>query len=709
MQLLGFSLSGPAGRAFAVPLRGWILAAVAFSCTAVLSQETAPATNTVPTTPRPTFKLVPLDVLTNVPLPEVSSVSGWTQPITQAPSSVTVVTEDEIKRYGYRTLADILRSVRDLHVTYDRAYSFLGVRGFNPADFNSRILLLVNGHRVNQNLSDAAALGTDFILDVDLIRQVEIVRGPGSVLYGNNAFFGVINVVTREGTDLPGVGFEASGSYGAFDTWTGRVTYGKSIPDGPQFLISGSIYDSTGDDALYFKEFNTPDNNVNNGLFLDGDADRAYRAFGSISNWNFTLESGYAWREKHNPTAQHYTTFNDNHHQLTDARWYADLRFERELAENLDLLARAYYDQYQFDGQFPFPQSSTDATQPGLDRDERLGQWYGFEAHLTRRFFEHHTVAAGAEFRHDFNQERTYTQLEPIPYTYVHSTDDRMSYSAFVNGEFALFPHRFTNMLTLNAGVRYDGYDKFDDAVNPRVALIYHPWTNSTFKAIYGTAFRTPNFFELFDPSNQDISPERIATYEAVCEQNIGANFRASVVGFYNRIDDVIAFDFRENASRYRNFDGAETLGFSVEFDAFGTRDWLRGARGRIAYTYQDTEDLETGARPVDSPRHLVKFNLSVPFWEERLIASTDVQYTSQRASARPGPGGVLVAGEDAEGFVLVNFNLLARKLVKGLELSAGVYNLFDEHYADPATLIHRQELIPQDGRTFRVKATYRF
>ena len=128
---------------------------------------------------------------------------------TEAPSSVTVITSDEIKKYGHRTLADVLQSVQGFHVSYDRNYAFLGARGVSLGDFNSRILLLVDGHRVNNNLTDGAYIDTAFILDIDLIDRVEIIRGPGSVLYGNNAFFGVINVITRQGEQLNGA--EVSG------------------------------------------------------------------------------------------------------------------------------------------------------------------------------------------------------------------------------------------------------------------------------------------------------------------------------------------------------------------------------------------------------------------------------------------------------------------------------------------------------------------
>ena len=115
---------------------------------------------------------------------------------------------------------------------------FVGVRGVSLGDFNSRILLLVDGHRVNNNLTDGAFVDTAFLLDMDLVDQVEVIRGPSAVLYGNNAFFGVINVVTRTGAQLNGL--EVSGGYGSFDAYKTRVSYGKLYKNGVDCLLSGT-------------------------------------------------------------------------------------------------------------------------------------------------------------------------------------------------------------------------------------------------------------------------------------------------------------------------------------------------------------------------------------------------------------------------------------------------------------------------------------
>ncbi len=192
----------------------------------------------------------------DVPVRTVYSASMRTQTLAEAPASVTIITADEIQKYGYRTLADILKSVRGFYVSYDRNYDYLGIRGFSrTGDYNSRVLLMVDGHRINDNVYDSAAIGTEFILDVDLIDRVEIVRGPASALYGSNAFFGVINVITRSGAQLKG-GEVAAGA-GSFYSWQARATYGGKFWDNGEYLFSISRYMTPGQE-LHFQEFDTP-------------------------------------------------------------------------------------------------------------------------------------------------------------------------------------------------------------------------------------------------------------------------------------------------------------------------------------------------------------------------------------------------------------------------------------------------------------------
>ena len=172
-----------------------------------------------------------LDQLMSVQIDSVYGASGFTQKVTEAPASVTIVTSEEIQKHGYRTLADILRNVRGFYVTYDRNYDYLGVRGFGlPGEYNNSIALLIDGHRLNDNIFDAAQLGTDFPVDVDLIDRVEIIRGPNSSLYVASAFLAVINIVTKRGRDMKMV--DVAGDAASYGTYKGRVSYGNRFSNG---------------------------------------------------------------------------------------------------------------------------------------------------------------------------------------------------------------------------------------------------------------------------------------------------------------------------------------------------------------------------------------------------------------------------------------------------------------------------------------------
>jgi len=192
-----------------------------------------------------------LEELMKLKIDSVWGASKYNQKVTDAPASITIVTADEIKRYGYRTLADVLRNVPGFYVTSDRNYSYLGVRGFGrPGDYNSRILLLIDGHRTNDNIFDEALIGTEFPVDIDLIDRVEVIRGPNSSLYVASAFLGVINIVTkpiRKQQDLI-----ASGELASYGTYKSRLTYGQQFSTGLGIMLSGTYYNSAGHDRLYF-------------------------------------------------------------------------------------------------------------------------------------------------------------------------------------------------------------------------------------------------------------------------------------------------------------------------------------------------------------------------------------------------------------------------------------------------------------------------
>lgn len=623
-----------------------------------------------------------MDLTNLMNIPVVFGASKFEQKATEAPSSVTVITAEEIKRYGYRTLADILNSVQGFYISYDRNYAYLGASGVNLGDFNSRVLLLINGHRVNSDLNDSAYIDTTFILDIDLIDHVEIIRGPGSVLYGNNAFFGVVNVITRDGKQIRGV--ESSGSYGSFNAYSGRVTVGSQFTNGLQFMLSGTIYGSDGPENLFYPQFNTPAQN--NGIAHNLDDDGYGSFFGSVSYKEFTLEGAFIDREKGNPTAQFDTTFDDPRLRTDDDRSYVTLKYTHKFDDDLDASADIYYDRADFGIHYP--------EDPLLFAENQTGEWAGGEVQVNKKIFDLHVLTIGAEYRDDFRQDRIV--FEPgtgTVFTDVH--DSRRNFGVFGQGDFAVL----TN-LHLNTGARYDQYGHFDPSFSPRAALIYNPFDQSTFKVIYGTAFRDPNFLELSDPRFQDIKPEKITSCDLVYEQGFLNYLRSSVSGYYNRMDDLIEF---QNGT-FTNLN-ADT--FALELALEGK--WPNGIQTRMSYTLQHTEDRDTGAGLPDSPMNLVKFNGSIPLWQDKIYAGLEVLYTGQRHTVFTDLSGDTLAGPDAPSYAVVNLTLFSQNIVKNLEFSTSIYNLLDSKYYDPSSRFHLQNVIQQDGRTFRVKLTYSF
>ena len=654
--------------------------------------------------PQPDLMEMSVEELMAVEVATVVGASRFEQKVTEAPASVSIVSAEEIRKYGYRTLGDALSSVRGFYVTYDRNYSFIGVRGFNrPGDYNSRMLLLVDGHRINDNIFDTAPIGTEFPVDVDLIDRIEVVRGPGSSLYGTNAFFGVINIITRKPGDLDGV--ESAAAAGSFQTYNGRVSYGREYPGGLGVLISGSGMRSKGDDRLFYPEFAL----LNDGMAQNADRDRNYQLYGKFSLQDFTLTAAYASRTKQVPTASFGTIFNDARLRTTDEHGYLDLKYAHEFQDQTQLTARAFYDRYYYHGDYPFDLNNEDNTQLPendplvvLNKDKAWGTWWGGEAQVTRTLPGRNKVSLGTELRINSRQDQQNYDEEPRSF----NLDDRRSssiWALYLQDEIQLL-----DSLILSAGVRYDHYDTFGGTTNPRLALIYKPTEESAIKLLYGNAFRAPNAFELYYQdggiaieANPELKPEKIRTYELIYEQYFLEHFRSSVSGFYYKVRDLITSlpvdpDDPLSVTRYVNVDSIEARGVELELEA----KWREGVEGKVSYTYQSAEDANTKAKLTNSPEHLAKVNLVLPLYRQSLFAGIEEQIQSTRRT---------LGGNRTSATYLTNLTLLSRELVPGLELSASVYNLFDDRYAHPGSPNHAQDSIEQDGRSFRVKLNYLF
>jgi iron complex outermembrane receptor protein len=256
-----------------------------------------------------------MEELVKLKVDSVYGAAKFLQKAEDAATSITVVKAEEIQKHGYRTLADVLRGVRGFYVINDRNYSYVGVRGLSlPGDYNARILFLLDGHRVNDNIFDGAYVGTEFPVDIDLIARIEIIRGPDSSAYGTGAFAAVINVITKRGRDLSALEFSAEA--GSWNSYKARMSYGDRFDNGIETLLSGTFYNSQGHRQLFFPEFDSPA--TNNGIAENADGDQSYSIFGDIIYRDFNIHVVGSSRTKHVPTASFGTVFDDPRNQTTD-------------------------------------------------------------------------------------------------------------------------------------------------------------------------------------------------------------------------------------------------------------------------------------------------------------------------------------------------------------------------------------------------------
>ena len=448
----------------------------------------------------------------------VESASRFPQKTVEAPSAVSIVTAEEIETYGYRTLAEVLNSVRGMYTSYDRNYHYLGMRGNGRSDnYNNRFLLLINGFRTNDTIYENAAVGTDFFLDVALIDHVEIVRGPGSSIYGNNAFFGVINVITKGGGRLDG--FSVSGQAGSLGMLGNRLSYGKRYDNGSELLLAASHYQSDGQESFFFPDFNFAEKNF--GMVQGNDGDQYDRLSANLAYGRFNLVGFYIDRNKEVPTAS-FGSFIAQPNETDDSKALIGLGYDRGLSAAVDLSVQTYYGRNAFTRSSFYDRINEDAPPLSLNKDESEAQWWGLESGLNIRHRAHRLVV-GAEYQNHFRLDQRNFDTDSGE-VYVDENNNNYIGALYIQDEV-----RLTTSLIGNIGIRYDHYDNFGNSINPRVALIYNLREKTTFKLLYGTAFRAPSDYELHAGvdriANPRVEPEKITSLEVVAEHYIGSNF----------------------------------------------------------------------------------------------------------------------------------------------------------------------------------------
>jgi iron complex outermembrane receptor protein len=388
------------------------------------------------------------------------------------------------------------------------------------------------------------------------------------------------------------------------------------------------------------------------------------------------------------PTASFDTAFNEPEETI-DERGYLDANYDAALAPDLHVLGRLAYDRYTYRGDYPYDDLP-------VNRDDTVASSVSTEWQLTKTLAGGHTLVAGMEFRDNLEQRQlNFDVVEPRVYAVQ---DDRKTRNGglYAQGEF-----RVSDLLLLNAGLRYDYYfESFGGTLNPRLGAIFGPSARTTFKLLYGEAFRAPNAYERFyyaaNLNTQTLDPEDIRTYEGVFEQYLGEHDRLSVSLYRYAVDDLITQQVDAAGELYfDNLSRVSARGAEIELE----RKYDNGMTIRGSYAWQKTRNPDTGEELTASPRHLAKLNFALPIRSWACLGA-ELQY---QGTART------LLGNEADDFTLANVSFQTAPRKDGFQFEAGIYNVFDTRYAYPGAEDHLQDTITQDGRTFRLKVTRRF
>jgi outer membrane receptor protein involved in Fe transport len=656
----------------------------------------------------------------------VTVASRYQQTTRDAPALVTVISAEEIRRFGYRTLADALQSVSGFFLSQSpEGYQLAWVRGVIQSD-NNKILLMVDGVPTYDGFYTHAWI--DAYMPMEHVRQIEVIKGPGSAIYGTNAFSAVINVVTHDAVSLKGGFARASG--GSFGTRSATAMtgerLGKKTSDGA-WSAYARVFDSLGDGVE-----RTP----------KGARDVQGQRPVSSTNAGFKLDwKGFQIRYDHvNYSASYLTQAESNLFEVllespdefnlgfrNDFLWAS---YNLKLADEVQLSPWLLFQDHDNPGLYGWLQ------EPEINQDEETGElsssWAGTmvetEKH-TRRYgaglnFEArpafaHVIVAGAGFEAievvqvedryfvDFSS----TPLAPSPF-YVPE-------GSWVGGLHIFAQHNWAPAywIKLTSGARLD-YNQATDVFfpSPRLGVLMVPSSNFTTKLLYGRAFRAPSVRELlvevsteedgsykFTASNPDLLPETIDTVEAEATWSPNRTFELSTTAFGSKLSQTI--NKSDNPNQYINQGGSLIAGAEIE-----AKFELGPVFARASYAYTWARDDETGFPIYGFPPHMGHLLTSVTLMEG-LHFNTEIDSYSSQPRTDWAPDS---KARDGDAFFMTHLGLSTTRRADGhVRFDFSVRNVFDS--AVPSLVyVERANAtsdgirkypndIDREGRSFRI------
>ncbi|KHE93254.1 MAG: TonB-dependent receptor [Candidatus Scalindua brodae] len=380
----------------------------------------------------------------------------------------------------------------------------------------------------------------------------------------------------------------------------------------------------------------------------------------------------------------------------------------------MNITPKVYYDQYNSDASLESrPEGFSSGTYPdGIKAITRIKyRTFGFENQLDYNVFDGNELTLGLQYEYvhqgDIHYGTNFHPLtnDPLPSFADFSNDlpftrraTRHIYAVYLQDEWNI-----TEDIDLTVGVRHDRFTRFQGTTNPRFGLIWRFMEDAHLKLLYATAFRAPNFDEMFfvnNPAsvgNPNLDPEKINTFEVGLGYNFTEHVRGNVNYFFNRIRDRIQKD-SQTPSQNQNLGGARIKGIEAELKA----DWGNDNYAYANYTFQNAEETSNRERLAFVPVHKANFGVNVGFWK---YANANLNtFVSGSRTREDGD-----TRRKLPSYALSNFTLIGKNFIDNLEIKGSVYNLFDKSYDDPAPMDTVSTDYPQQGRSFRIELQFKY
>lgn len=609
---------------------------------------------------------------------EVQGPSRYAQSHLDAPAAVSVLGRKEAEALGHLTIGDMLARLPGVYLGNSRGYSAMGLRGFNrPGDYSARVLVAIDGNRVNDAIYDQGLPQLEFPLVADWVKRVELVQGPGSSIYGSNALLGVVNVVTLDGADAPGMSL--LGSAGANGAKRLAMHYGQVDAAGGDLFVGVTALRNGGED-LYLPELGTPDGWVRG---LDGERYASIFAKYRLGSWRAAF-SGMR-RDKDTPTAPYGTLAG------VAGTWYRDTSMAGEVAYDdnwqgdFRRALRLGLNHYEYQGRYVFAPEDG-----GINRDQASASWLTLDGRMLWRGLLNHELLAGADFRTVPHGVQRNWDEEP----YQVRLDSRVSQSAV--GAYLQDQWRLSSAWQLTTGLRVDHIRAFDAAWSPRAVLVFRPDEHHSIKLLWARSFRPPNLYERFyddgggsQIGNAGLRPERLESTELAWE-HVRADGLALSVNVYrtqmaNLIEAVSLSEDLDALIQYRNVGRVRLQGVDLGVEQRSVEGWQWRASVSLMDARNDLREHLS-----NSPHWMLKGHVISPEWFRTTLGA-------EWTALGPRHGRV-----DVSSSVAMNFNLRYR-IDARQTLALRVENALDRRNLDPSTPENSLSAVPQPRRNWRL------